>query len=123
VRILIPDEPDHLGVYLAAFAYLDESGRTGVKFYRYQDGFLHQKVMLIDDSVATVGTANFDNRSFRLNFEITAAIVDDDFASDVERMFEDDFAKSRQMEPGEYDAKPWWFRFAVKLARLTAPVQ
>ena len=123
VRILIPDEPDHLAVYLAAFSYLDESAATGVKFYRYQDGFLHQKVMLIDDSVATVGTANFDNRSFRLNFEITAVIVDDDFAAEVERMFEDDFARSRQMEPGEYDAKPWWFRFAVNLARLTAPVQ
>jgi len=123
VRILIPDQPDHLSVYLAAFSYLDESAATGVKFYRYQDGFLHQKVMLIDNEVATVGTANFDNRSFRLNFEITAVIVDDDVASEVEEMFGDDFAKSRLMEPGEYDAKPWWFRFAVKLARLTAPVQ
>jgi len=94
-----------------------------VKFYRYQDGFLHQKVMLIDNEVATVGTANLDNRSFRLNFEITALMVDDDFAAEVEEMFAADFAKSRQMEPGEYDAKPWWFRFAVKLARLTAPVQ
>ena len=123
VRILIPDEPDHLGVYLAAFAYLDESGNTGVKFYRYQDGFPHQKVMLIDHSVAAVGTANFDNRSFRLNFEITAVFADRDFASQVERMLEADFAKSRLMAPGEYDEKPWWFRFGVRLARLTAPVQ
>ncbi len=123
VRILIPDQPDHLAVYLAAFSYLDESAETGVKFYRYQDGFLHQKVMLIDHAYATVGTANFDNRSFRLNFEITAAITDHDFAAEVERMLENDFAHSRLMEPGEYDAKPWWFRFAVKLARLTAPVQ
>jgi cardiolipin synthase len=123
VRILIPDMPDHLGVYLAAFAYLDESGSTGVKFYRYQDGFLHQKVMLIDHSFAAVGTANFDNRSFRLNFEITAVVADDDFASEVESMLEADFSESRLMGPGEYDRKPWWFRFAVKLARLTAPVQ
>ena len=123
VRILIPDEPDHLGVYLAAFSNLDEAGQSGVKFYRYQDGFLHQKVMLIDDRYATVGTANFDNRSFRLNFEITAAVADHDFASEIERMLEDDFAHSRLMAPGEYDAKPWWFRFGVRLARLTAPVQ
>jgi cardiolipin synthase len=123
VRILIPDEPDHLGVYLAAFSYLDESAETGVKFYRYQDGFPHQKVMLIDDGYATVGTANFDNRSFRLNFEITAAIADRDFAAEVERMLEDDFAESRLMAPGEFDAKPWCFRFGVRLARLTAPVQ
>ena len=123
VRILIPDKPDHLGVYLAAFSYLDEAGRTGVQFYRYLDGFLHEKAMLIDRSVATIGTANFDNRSFRLNFEITAVIADEAFAARVERMFEADFGKSRKMEPGEADAKPWWFRFAVRLARLTAPVQ
>lgn len=77
-----------------------------MNFYRYQDGFLHQKVILIDDSVATVGTANFDNRSFRLNFEITAVVADRDFASEVEHMFEADFASSRLMEVGEYDAKP-----------------
>ena len=123
VRILIPDEPDHLGVYLAAFSYLDEAGQGGVKFYRYQNGFLHQKVMLIDDGYATVGTANFDNRSFRLNFEITAAVADDTFASEIKRMLEDDFAQSRLMAPGEYEAKPWWFRFGVRLARLTSPVQ
>jgi cardiolipin synthase len=123
VRILIPDEPDHLGVYLAAFSYLDEAGESGVTFYRYQNGFLHQKVMLIDEAYATVGTANFDNRSFRLNFEITAAVADRDFASQIERMLEDDFAHSRRMAPGEVDAKPWWFRFGVRLARLTAPVQ
>jgi cardiolipin synthase len=123
VRILIPDEPDHLAVYLAAFTYLDEAGQSGVRFYRYQDGFLHQKVMLVDHSLATVGTANFDNRSFRLNFEITAAVSDTDFAAQVQDMLEKDFDRSRLMSPGEYDAKPWWFRFAAKVARLTAPVQ
>jgi len=123
VRILIPDKADHLGVYLAAFSYLDETQNVGVKIYRYGDGFLHEKVMLIDDAVSTVGTANFDNRSFRLNFEITAVIVDEDFASRIEAMFDEDFAKSRLMEKGEYDAKPWWFRFGVRVARLTAPVQ
>ena len=123
VRILIPNKPDHLGVYLAAYSYLDEAGSAGVKFYRYLDGFLHEKVMLIDRSVATIGTANFDNRSFRLNFEITAVIAADDFAAEVEQMFNADFAAARLMDPGETDRKPWWFRFAVRVARLTAPVQ
>ena len=123
VRILIPDKPDHIAVYLAAYTYLDEAGQSGVRFYRYQDGFLHQKVMLIDDRYATVGTANFDNRSFRLNFEITAAVSDPDFAAEVQNMLEQDFERSRLMSPGEYDAKPWWFRFAAKVARLTSPVQ
>ncbi len=122
VRILIPDKADHLGVYLAAFSYLDDAGSTGARFYRYQDGFLHEKAMLIDHNVATIGTANFDNRSFRLNFEITAVVADEGFAAEVERMFEADFARSRLMDAGELGLKPWWFRFGVRLARLTAPV-
>ncbi len=78
--------------------------------------------MLIDDNVATVGTANFDNRSFRLNFEITTVVFDADFAADVERMFQNDFSASRIMEPDEYDKKPYWFKLAVRTARLAAPV-
>jgi len=123
VRILIPDKADHLAVYLAAYSYLEETESVGVKFYRYLDGFLHQKAMLIDKNVSAIGTANFDNRSFRLNFEITAVIADEDFAAEVEEMFEADFAKSRIMDAGEYDRKPWYFRFGVRLARLTSPVQ
>jgi cardiolipin synthase len=123
VRILIPDRPDHLLVYLAAFSYFDEARKTGVEFYRYTDGFLHEKTMLIDDVAAAVGTANFDNRSFRLNFEITALVADPDFALQVERMFEADFARSTRVEDGEYRDRPFWFRLAVRLARLTSPVQ
>ena len=123
VRILIPDRPDHLGVYLASFSYLDEASHTGVEFHRYQGGFLHEKVMLIDQSVVTIGTANFDNRSSRLNFEITVAIMDEGVGKSVEQVFEHDFARSRRMEPGELERRPWWFRFGVRLARLTAPIQ
>jgi cardiolipin synthase len=122
VRILVPEKPDQMLVYLAAYSYFDEAGQTGVKFYRYQDGFLHEKAMLIDDEVATIGTANFDNRSFRLNFEITAVVVDPEFIPKVERMFEEDFKRSRLMEEGEYDRKPWYFRLGVRTARLTAPI-
>ena len=95
---------------------------AGVSFYRYDDGFLHEKVMLIDDNVATVGTANFDNRSFRLNFEITAVIVDAELAGNVEKMFENDFSSSRLMARDEYDKKSFWFKLAVRTARLEAPV-
>ncbi len=123
MRILIPDNPDHLLVYLAAYSYFDEAGRTGVRFYRYTNGFLHEKAMLIDDRVATVGTANFDNRSFRLNFEITVVITCPAFAAAVEQMFESDFSQSRLMGEGEFDRRSWWFRFRVRLARLTSPIQ
>lgn len=122
VRILIPEKSDSALVTLAAYSFFDEVGSTGVSFYRYQGGFLHGKVMLIDDSVATVGTANFDNRSFRLNFEITAVVVEQAFAAAVEAMFEGDFARSRRMEAGEFDNKNYLFRVAARLARLASPI-
>jgi len=123
VRILIPDRPDHLTVWLAAFSYFEEAGRTGVRFYRYRKGFLHEKVMLIDKQAATVGTANFDNRSFRLNFEITTVVEDSEFIRDVEQMFEKDFSDSNLEVPEILKTKPFWFRVASRLARLTAPIQ
>lgn len=123
VRILIPDKADHLLVYLAAFSYFEEASRTGVRFFRYTDGFLHQKVMLIDDRISSVGTANLDNRSFRLNFEITGFIADPAFARKIERMLEDDFAHSREMSRSGADRQPFWLRLGSRLARLTSPIQ
>ena len=123
VRILIPDKVDHLLVYLAAFTYFEEASHTGVHFFRYTDGFLHQKVMLIDDRAATVGTANFDNRSFRLNFEITAVVADEAFVSDVEQMLEDDFAHAREMKMSDVNERSFWFKLSTRLARLTSPIQ
>ena len=122
VRILIPENADNRLITLAAYSFFTDVKAAGVKVYRYQEGFLHGKFMLIDDDAATVGTANFDNRSFRLNFEITALVVDVDFANSVADMFENDFAASRIMEPDEYDLKPFWFRLAVRAARLSAPI-
>jgi cardiolipin synthase len=122
VRILIPEKSDSKLVTLAAYSFFNEISAAGVVFYRYQAGFLHGKVKLIDDNVATVGTANFDNRSFRLNFEITSLVIDSKFASDVEEMFEQDFAESRIMESDEFDHKSFWFKLAVRTSRLAAPV-
>jgi cardiolipin synthase len=122
VRILIPEKSDNPLVTLAAYSYFDDVESVGAQVYRYGAGFLHGKYVLLDDTVSMIGTANFDNRSFRLNFEITAAIIDRAFATEVEQMFEADFARSRLMLAGEYDEKPAWFRLAVRLSRLAAPV-
>jgi cardiolipin synthase len=123
VRILLPDEADHLLVYWSSFSFIAEAEPVGVKFYRYEPGFLHQKVVLVDDDFAAVGTANLDNRSFRLNFEITIAVADTGFAGEVEKMLSDDFDRSRQVTADEFHRRPIWFRFAVKASRLMAPIQ
>ena len=123
VRILLPEKADHVLVWLSSFSYYAETEPCGVRLYRYQPGFLHEKVMLVDDEVASVGTANLDNRSFRLNFEITLMVVDAAFAARVKAMFEQDFANSRLVEQGELEARSVWFKFGVRVARLAAPIQ
>ncbi|MGB5671831.1 MAG: cardiolipin synthase [Sedimenticolaceae bacterium] len=122
VRILLPACSDNWLVQLAGHAYLNEIGSKGVAVYRYKAGFLHQKVMLVDDDIATVGTANFDNRSFRLNFEITAVIANRDFNNQVARMLERDFAQSELAEISAQNQQRWTFKLATRVARLFAPV-
>ncbi len=123
VRILIPENPDQTLVYLSSFSYLEEAEKAGVKIYRFKPGFLHQKVMLVDDYAATVGTANFDNRSMRLNFEVTVMVMDKEFAKQVETMLEEDFSASRPVVATDYSERWLPFRFTVRAARLLAPVQ
>jgi cardiolipin synthase len=122
VRILIPEKADSLLVTLAAYSYFREVKSAGGNIYRYQEGFLHGKYALVDDEMCAVGTANFDNRSFRLNFEITLIAADEALGRQMEQMFEADFARSRLMRTGELEEKSAVFRLGVRLARLAAPV-
>ena len=122
VRIITTGKGDSQLVFLAAFHYIHELRDLGIRFYAYTPGFLHEKVMLIDDKVSTVGTHNFDNRSFRLNFEVMSIIVDEDFAGEMEAMFEQDFLHAEPIDPNNFDQQPVWWRVAVRLSRLAAPV-
>lgn len=122
VRILIPEKSDNILVTLAAYSFFNDVKSYGGNIYRYQEGFLHGKFSLVDDAISAVGTANFDNRSFRLNFEITAVVAGKAFAAETEAMFEADFARSRLMEPGEADEKSTIFKLGYRVSRLAAPV-
>ena len=123
VRILIPHKSDNKLVQLSIMSYVAELEAVGIRIFEHRQGFMHQKVMLIDNHFATIGTANFDNRSFRLNFEITAAVVDDEFAASVSRMLEDDLTGARLITAKELAGRGWWFRLSSRIARLMAPVQ
>uniref|UniRef100_UPI00315835F8 cardiolipin synthase n=1 Tax=Phaeobacter sp. PT47_59 TaxID=3029979 RepID=UPI00315835F8 len=121
VRILVPEGVDHYLPWLASFAYFDDLRRVGVKVLHYTDGFMHQKVFVIDETLAAVGTTNMDNRSFRLNFETMALFFDQDAARRVAAMLENDFAKSRPLERALAE-QPWPLRLFAPVARLLAPV-
>ena len=122
VRILLPEKPDHRTVYLASFSYYQNTLPFGIKIYRYSAGFMHQKVFLIDSACAAVGTANLDNRSFRLNFEITLLNYDSQFIQGVENMLSNDFSHSRPVTMEDYIQKSFFFKLAVRSARLLAPI-
>ena len=122
VRILMPEDPDHVLVYLAALSYLETAERAGVKLYRYQPGFMHQKVLLVDGEYSAIGTANLDNRSLRLNFEIMVLFADPELNREVAAMLEEDFAASLRVEASEYAEASFPFRLAVRAARLFAPI-
>lgn len=122
VRILIPESSDFRLVDLAALAFMKPLLDAGAEIYRYQEGFLHSKSFLVDDIGAAVGTVNLDNRSFRLNFEITAIAIDHDFAAEVERMFREDFDRSRRMQVEEIDELNMWTRASSRAAYLFAPI-
>lgn len=122
VRILLPQKVDHFYVHLASYGYYEMAEQAGIEIYRYQPGFLHQKVLLVDDDIASIGTANLDNRSFRLNFELSIVVWDKEFTAAADAMLREDFALSRRVGPGELDDHSFWFRFGVSLSRLLAPI-
>jgi len=95
--------------------------RSGVRLYRYRQGFLHQKVALCDD-VGIVSTANLDNRSFRLNFEIALVVADARFAGEVADMLTRDFEASEEIDAAMLAGISLPVRVASRAARLFAPV-
>ena len=122
VRILIPGLPDKWYVKEAAMTYVPEVTQAGVKMYEYGDGFLHQKIVLVDDMVSVVGTANFDNRSFRLNFEISIVVVDRSFNDEVENMLTADFEKSTLLDVDHLTHSGIMFKIRSRITRLFAPI-
>ncbi|ATP47574.1 cardiolipin synthase [Pseudomonas putida] len=122
VRILIPSRPDHRIVYAASSLFAFEAVRAGVRMFRYLPGFLHQKVVLVDDEVSAIGSANLDNRSFRLNFEITLLTVDRVFADQVEQMLLRDFDQAREITPEDSLDTHRLQQLGMRIARLISPI-
>lgn len=121
VRLLVPDVIDHYTPWLAAFAYFDEIRAVGVKVYRYKEGFMHQKIVLVDDSLAGIGTSNLDNRSFRLNFEAMAVMFDPRAAADTEAVLRADFERSTVLDK-ELKDQSLAIRIGAPISRIFSPL-
>ena len=122
VRVLIPERPDHMLVWLASMAHVGRMLTHGIKIYRYPEGFLHSKVLLMDDEIASVGTVNFDNRSFAINFEVTVWFVDKQMIASIAEMVEADFAAADPFTAEDRKAVPAWRWFIGQAARLLSPL-
>ncbi|MDD2053028.1 cardiolipin synthase [Pseudomonas putida] len=122
VRILLPARADHRIVYAASSLYAFEAVRAGVKVLRYKPGFLHQKVVLVDEAITAIGSANLDNRSFRLNFELMLLTVDEAFAGQVAAMLEADFALARVVTKEDSQETHRLQKLGMRIARLISPI-
>ncbi|WP_248746955.1 MULTISPECIES: cardiolipin synthase [unclassified Pseudomonas] len=122
VRLLLPSRPDHRIVYAASSLYAFEAVRAGVRVFRYRPGFLHQKVVLVDNEISAIGSANLDNRSFRLNFEVMLLTVDEAFARKVEQMLEQDFALAHEVAKDESRKTHRLQQLGMRVARLISPI-
>ncbi len=122
VRILTPALNDNWFVRHAANVYLSELSQLGAKIYFYDKGFMHQKVMLLDDKASVIGTVNFDNRSFRLNFEVSGVIADREFAGEVKQMLLKDLSNSTEIKDYDLANESLWERFKAHGSALLAPV-
>lgn len=122
VRILMPRIHDHFFFKYVPYAYLPEAEQAGVKIFLYEEGFMHQKAFLVDNDYAAISTANFDNRSFLYNFEITVLVSNEEFSEEVARMFENDFQRATILHDEDLTGKSYYFRFATQVTRLFSPI-
>ena len=122
VRIIIPAKPDHLFVYWSSLSYLGELLEAGVRCYEYTKGFIHSKVISMDGIISSIGTANMDIRSFKLNFEVNAFIYDKPFTELVDKQFEIDFENCREITRDSYKSRSRFTRIREAFARLISPL-
>lgn len=122
VRLLIPKRGDSVLIDLAARSYIPELIAAGVRVYEYLPRFIHAKTLVVDDDLAIVGSANLDNRSFLLNFEITALIYDRGVAAQLGQAFEADLAESRPVSAMEIERQGLGQKLGQATARLLSPL-
>ena len=122
VRLMIPDKPDHLLVYPATLSYADELADAGARIFIYRNGFLHAKTVLVDHEMGSVGTANMDYRSFRLNFEVNAFFYDADLGSRLRDVYLDDLTLCTPFDRSKAFGNRYSWALKEGVSRLVSPL-
>lgn len=122
VRIIVPGAPDHFFMEWMLSANIGLLIEYGIKIYRYGNGFIHSKTIVADGEVCSIGTANLDIRSFKLNFEVNAFIYNETVAKEQEKIFLDDQLKSKLVTKEEYYKRSRNLKIKESLIRLLSPI-
>ena len=122
VRIIVPAKSNHIYAGWASRALYDDLIRSGVHVFERSAPFLHAKAMIVDDRISIVGTANWDVRSMRLNYETNIAIHNEIFANALKRVVLDDEAQSNEVDLGTWRQRPQWHRLAENACSLMTPI-
>ncbi len=122
VRVIVPGE--HADVPIARQAsrwHYDRLLRRGIRIFEYQPTMMHAKTMVVDGVWTTIGSSNFDERSFRLNDEVNVNVYDDAIAGEMERMFFDDLSKCEEITLRQWFRRPWFDRLKERVAGRLKP--
>jgi cardiolipin synthase len=122
VRIILPGRSDSTVVYWSSLSFVSELLEAGIKVYLYMEGFNHSKILMIDGSFASVGSANMDIRSFEDNFEIAAIIYDEQITGELEKSFLRDVRRSKRITVEEWEKRPLKNSYKEAIARLFSPL-
>lgn len=122
VRIIIPERSDATLSKWCSFSYVEELLEAGVRVFLYQKGFIHSKYLLVDDCISSIGTSNFDFRSFETNFEANAFIYQKEFTSELEQHFLSDLQQSREVKYREWRKRSLRDKIRESLAHIVSPM-
>lgn len=120
--ILFPAIADHKIVNTASYSYFQEILESGGKVYLYNKGFLHSKVIIIDDFMASTGSANMDLRSFKLNFEVNAFIYDENIINEIKDDFLEDLKHGKELKQNMFENRKIVNKIKESVCRLFSPI-
>lgn len=122
VRIVIPQMPDHPFVYRATEYYVQQLLKAGARIYSYQNGFMHAKTIVVDNMITSVGSANWDIRSFKLNFEANVFMYDPKVAEQIIATIKNDLKDARELDEEYFKQQSSWKKFRQLASRLISPI-
>lgn len=122
VRIIFPEKIDHFIVNIASYSYFDEILDAGGRVFLYQKGFIHSKLVIVDDEIASIGSSNMDLRSFMLNFEVNAFIYDKKVIEEITEQFYIDQEDSKELLRENFRTRNIVVRLAESISRLFSPL-